>query len=133
MLAAGPYRVLRRPWLAGLSALGMAAGLIEPLGVEAAGLINAVGIQGLGALARDRSVERELPGSRIGPTGLHRALRLQDCDARVRVWRGSRPNVRRTRLAARRVSVLVQFPTAAKVPPTRPGWKFSITRFDACN
>ncbi len=45
MKAAGLYRVLRRPWLAGLgalSALGIAAGMIEPLGVEAAGTVNAV-------------------------------------------------------------------------------------------
>jgi hypothetical protein len=38
-------RVLRRPWLAGLGALsglGIAAGVLEPLGVDAAGLINAV-------------------------------------------------------------------------------------------
>lgn len=45
LLAAGLHRVLRRPWLAALGAvsgLGIAVGMLEPLGVEAAGLINAV-------------------------------------------------------------------------------------------
>jgi len=44
LLAAGLHRVLRRPWLAdgALSALGIAAGMVEPLGVEAAGTVNAV-------------------------------------------------------------------------------------------
>jgi hypothetical protein len=45
LLAAGLYRVLRRPWLAALGAvsgLGIAAGMLEPLGVEAAGTVNAV-------------------------------------------------------------------------------------------
>ena len=45
LLAAGLARVLRRPWIAGLgtvSGLGIAAGMVEPLGVEAAGTVNAV-------------------------------------------------------------------------------------------
>ena len=45
LVAAGLQRVLRRPWLAGLgaaSALGVAAGMLEPLGIEAAGTVNAV-------------------------------------------------------------------------------------------
>jgi hypothetical protein len=45
VLAVGLYRVGARPWLAGLgavSALGVAAGMLEPLGVEAAGTVNAV-------------------------------------------------------------------------------------------
>lgn len=45
LLAAGLHRVLRRPWLAALGAvsgLGIAVGMLEPLGVETAGLINAV-------------------------------------------------------------------------------------------
>ena len=45
LLAAGLQRVLGRPWLAGLgaaSALGVAAGMLEPLGVEVAGIVNAV-------------------------------------------------------------------------------------------
>ena len=45
LLAAGIHRVLGRPLLAALgaaSALGVAAGMLEPLGIEAAGLVNAV-------------------------------------------------------------------------------------------
>lgn len=44
LLAAGLVRVMRRPWLAGagaVTALGIAAGMLEPL-VEAAGTVNAV-------------------------------------------------------------------------------------------
>lgn len=45
MLAEGIHRVLGRPWIAALgvlSALGVAAGMLEPLGIEAAGTVNAV-------------------------------------------------------------------------------------------
>lgn len=45
LLAAGLQRELGRPWLAGLgglSAAGIAAGMLEPLGVEAAGTVNGV-------------------------------------------------------------------------------------------
>ena len=100
LLAAGMVRVLRRPWLAGLGALsglGIAAGVLEPLGVDAAGLINAVAYSAwaLWLVIVGVLVLRPAEAQPVGRRGRLNAKRTSDHPATDSDRRGGRRPCRR--------------------------------------